>query len=215
MTDFFWEDLAQANDRLSGSYVPYNGAVVYIREVQEGRDGPVAAANIYPTKKHSFLPLNDKGFHRFRKTLPKGWTNCYSAKRALYLSRGAVRTTKHGMTTTNTKVGNISPPIFEMYWRDYDLGNVVQDEGYSQAVNNDFPDMREVLRIIKPEGVIALSNKLAISMDNEGLRRLHYHKDTVGVFTGVSSLLLTSKFSYLKEEILESPEVSFTSMTEF
>ncbi len=223
MSDFFWTDLSQASDRLSGCYIPYKDGVVYVRDVQQVPatfpnlpPSPVAVVDMFPpapNRQRTEIPLDDPGFFRFRKTLPKGWVNSHDKKNALYVSRTANRTTKHGFTTSNTKVGYLDNG--RLYFNDYNITVVAPDEGYKQALNKDFPTLKETLECIRKSSVIAINDKAAVAMDAEQFRWLFFGRNKVGVFTGADSLLLMNKYAYLKEELYEMREMAISTIKEF
>lgn len=214
MTPFFWEDATQAQERLQGSTILYKDVPVYV-EMVSGRKGDVIAAVAIPAdpKLHE-ISLSDEGFHLFRKLPVLGWFNHHGTSRALYLDRQSTRSRTHGYTDNNVRVGNLEDDATELFFRNYRFSTASRDEGYVDSNQGKYPNLVEVLSVIRTGSTIAVSPKFAIHRDKAGLRWLFHGMNRVGVFADTETLLLMGRFSFMKEEIEES-SLNISSIREF
>jgi hypothetical protein len=213
--DAFWEDSQQASERLTGSVVLYGTSPALVERILPSRDEQIFAdVRIFPVGATTRLNLADPLFHHFRNLPRLGWSNNISQGRALYLERRVVRTTRHGFTGENTTVLAVDRSG-ETFSRDIRLESFVSDPGFSDANNGVFPSLADTLTNIRIGDTIAISNNLAVFRDNNGIRWLYKDTSKVGLFTDNSSILLMSRFSFLKEELIEAPTLPIENISEF
>jgi len=215
-TDFFWTDSVQAQERLAGSYIKFGDKVAYVEEVRNPRAGPTATIIVYPEGLTESVLLSDPRFGRFRTPLPIGWVNSQSNKRAFYVSRAPQRSRTHGMTRSNTTLSTIDKIGRLGGAGDYgSYDTIAKDPQYAAAIVGNYPPLSLVLDKLRNGTCVAISNKLCLFRDQEGIRWLFVDTDRVGLFTGADTLLLISSFSYLKEQLQEAPEFTVNNLVEF
>lgn len=199
----FWTDAQQAAEKLQGSYILLEKDPLYVERIRnDERGAPEIRGYLYPKRTAVNVKLDDPRLHRFRVLPPVGWVNYKERKAAVYLSRRPRRTRIHGLTSENVTVSmlNETGNIVADWYR---LDNIVQDEGYLLACNNDYPELEEVLQHLKENSSLALSSVYAVHRDKDGVRWLFRNTDKVGLFSGVGTLYLFSRFSFLREEMNE------------
>jgi len=215
-TDFFWTDVAQAEERLRGSYIRFGDKAAFVDSIGSPRAGPTATVISYPDGKAENVLLSDARFNRFRVPLPIGWVNNQAYKRAFFLSRGPQRSRIHGMTRSNTIVMTIDKSGHLGGAGDYlSYEGIAKDPQYGAAIRNEYPPLLLVLDKIKNGTGVALSKDLCIHRDMSGIRWLFVGSDRVGLFTGADTLLLLSSFAYVKEQLQEAPEFTVNNLVEF
>lgn len=213
-SSFFWEDARQAQERLSGSFVLYGDNPVLIEEVSSGAI-PTANTIVYPTKERKVISLDDPKFHRFRVLPPVGWFNHSQQKSAFFADRRPVRRTLHGLSDNNVFVGYLRTGQSILKFNDFRYSRLAADVGYYEACREEFPALADALTHVRAETTLAVSPRLAVYRDADGLRWLYHNADRVGLFSGTDSLLLLSKYSFLKEELNESPAFTIENIKEF
>lgn len=213
---FFWVDAQQARDRLSGTYIRHKDDVVLVEEINISPDGvtPLATVNRFPTGVREDIRLDDPGFFRFRKLPPMGWVNTLTAKAALFLERRPVRRTSHGLNDNNVAVGQTSPGGIVTF-RDYRYRHVAPDPGYREAMVSNFPTLDEALSVVREDSTIAISLLYAIYRDPSGVRWLLRRTQKVGLFPNNDTIVLLGKNSYLREELVESPQITVKNIQSF
>lgn len=225
-SEYFWTDAQQAAERLQRSVVLYEGKPVYVDEIIPGNtltDVPVA--RIRPCTdtdaRSSRKVLNSPHFKRFRVLPTLGWMNSKDIKGrgALFLARRIASQRVHGLNDTNTTVSNwdfettnIFPKLSANTWR---FSTICWDLGFTDMADNAYPSLEKVLANIVEGSAIAFSPKFCVMRDNEGIRWLFRNLERIGLFTGVDTLNLLSKFSYLREEIMSDPTITIRNLREF
>lgn len=216
-TEYFWTDRDQANERLAGSFVLYNDCPVYIHEIRSRRGDPSAITTKYPAGVAEEISLSDKGFHRFRVPLPIGWVNNTHTKQAYFLERRPIRSRQHGFSRNNILVKEIAMHrgLALLPSGEISFETIAKDVQYQAAVTGNYPDIAEVLNRIRAGTTIAFCNTMAVGRDDLGLRWLYVEQDRVGLFVDNDTLLLIDRFSYLKEQIAETPAFKISNIKEF
>lgn len=220
-TDFFWTDAQQAAERISRSCVVYDGQPFYVETIEPHDDGiPRARMRPCGTPDGAAVRkmLTSPKFNRFR-TLPNlGWMNNYDNRiGASFLARRTMTTRTHGLNSNNVMVGTFVHGELNSTIRygDYSISNMMFDKGFVESHNDDFPPLEKTLAVIKEGTSIAFSRLYCVFRDRDGLRWMYRNTDRVGVFTGVDTLNLISKYSYLREEIMASPSFTINNLREF
>ena len=215
MTPFFWEDAVQAQERLQGSYVLYGDEPVFIEQVNSRRSDVVAMISRCVSRNIEEVSLSSPLFHMFRKLPILGWINDIEAKKALFLDRQSTRSRTHGFVDNNIRVGNTEEGSDELYFRNYRFSTIAVRQGYFDANKGNYPSLPDVLSVIRNNSIIAVSNKFAVKRDQGGLRWLYHGMNKIGVFTDTETLLLVTRFSFMKEEIQETPNLLISNVREF
>lgn len=223
-TDFFWTDLDQAQRRLTGTVVLYDGQPCYVREVRAPDDVGSPRGYIISCadkdQKAVRKDLNSPKFGRFR-TLPNlGWMNSASRKEAgaVLLARRNRVTQQHGLTvenvtvmslTCNSQTGDASLTSI------YNFGHFQFDKGFVDAHNDHFPALEKVLTNIANGTAIAISRKLCVIRDGNGIRWMFHGPNRCGIFVDANTLMLMAQFSYLREEIMQDAAFTCNNIREF
>ncbi len=229
-TDYFWTDIEQAQERLTGSVVLYDGQPVVIQEITRGDPDP--EKNRHGTPKARILEcgkpnadtsrkiLSSAKFNQFRDMPNLGWFNPagYPAVGACFCTRRTVTTRTHGLINTNTIVSSFNHNGGETTLQDgqqFQFSNIYHDKGWLDAHNGKFPSLDAILVNIAENSAIAYSRRYAVLRDGIGIRWLYRNKDRVGLFAGVDTLMLLTKFVYLREEIMGDDGFTLNNIRDF
>lgn len=211
----FWTDPVQAQERLLHSYILHNTDPIYVDRIGSTAEGDITVEGIkYPDRSRVQIPMADPGFNKFRKLPPVGWVNAKTSRSAFYLSRRPRRIRQHGLNSDNVSCQHVGKGNHLSTGR-IDYENLVADEGYILACKEDFPTLEDVLTHIKEESALAISPRYCVYRDDNGVRWLYRESDKVGLFSGVETLQLLTKFSYLREEITDAKELTIQTIQEF
>lgn len=212
---YFWEDVGQAGERLSGTFVLYGDEPVLVERVEPAGGDAIGVIRRFPSSRTSRISLSDKLFHRFRVLPPMGWFNSVAHKTAMYAERQPVRRVGHGLSDNNVHVGIVQEGRTTPVFRDYRYNETARDTGYAEACKDSFPPLKDVLSHIREGSTIAIDSKYAVNRDAAGMRWLYRNRERVGLFAGAASLILQEKMKYLKEELFESPRITVEDIKEF
>lgn len=214
--DLFWEDSRQASERLNGCCVLYGDMPAYIRNVRVTRDDlAIAEITLYPSGEQMTHNLADERFHKFRKLPPLGWTNIKEGGSALYLRRRIRRTTRHGLHADNVIVSYGKAPGADVIESTYPFGKVISSEGFADSCKGIYPSLADAIRTVKEGNFMAISKDFALSKSKEGLYGLYFKDRFCGTLSDTASLTLFKKYSYLREILQESRELSLEKIVEF
>lgn len=232
-TDFFWTDVHQAIDRLSGTVVLYDDIPHYVAEIQEGTaDNPCPRGIIIPCgsgtdKKlgHRKL-LNSPHFKRFREPINLGWvnpiTNVKLLKQAYYIERNPIRARVHGLTSNNISVKKVIHNTDELGFCTPFIENVgghlsflTSDEGIIHTHKKNFPNMQDILKNIQSKEAIAYNNQYCIACNQFGTKFLYRQTTLIGIIQDTTNVLLLQKrFGYLRDEIMEDETFTLNAIQE-
>ena len=215
---YFWTDYQQAQERLEGSVLLYEGQPVYVRNVRENEDG-IPRADVSPctdTKNPSQKRLDSPKFNRFRVLPEIGWVNGDTVP-TVFLERRTQRCRTHGLCDSNVTVfENYAGNEYDIVSsRDRSFRNIWPTPEFTDSVLDVFPSLEEILINIKEKSIIAYSRKCAVLRDSLGLRWLYRNRTRIGLFTGTDTLMLFSSTSYHREEIMEDPKFTMSHIKEF
>lgn len=213
--DLFWENSQQASERLNGCCVLYEDKPVFIRGVRVTRDDlAIADLTVYPSGEQMSHNLADERFHKFRKLPPLGWTNLSEGGKALYLRRRIRRSTRHGLCSDNLILSAAEPcsPLEDI---SFPFNRVISSQGFADSCKAKYPTLGETLETIKEGSFVALSKDFALCKSKEGLYGLYFKDRFCGTLSDAASLTLFKKYSYLREILQESRELSLEKITEF
>lgn len=217
---YFWTDLTQAQERLTHCVVLYDDQPFYIESVEAHEDGIPRARLLAcnPTREASRKMLNSPKFKRFRDLPRLGWSNMGGAMGAALLERRAVTTRTHGLNNNNVSVKTFrTVDSGEVLLRggNYNFNGCMFLQGFSDANSGKFPTLAGILQNIAEGSAIAYSRKFCVFRDTTGIRWLYRNSDRVGLFTGVDTLNLLTKFAFLREEIMEDEAFTLNTIREF
>lgn len=213
-SSFFWTDLTQASERLNRSVILYDGDPVYVEAVSEGSDG-VPKVHIMDLVNQQVIRKNADSpkFERYRKLPNLGWFN--SKGIPLFMERRTRTSRSHGLTNENVAIFNLHAGSGTLQANGNTFINVMFDKGFIDSHNDRFPSMERTLRDIAPGSSIAVSRKLLVNCDMDGLKWLWLGKARVGIFTGSDSLLLLPKYAFHREEIQSEKAFTLNRIREF
>jgi hypothetical protein len=89
------------------------------------------------------------------------------------------------------------------------------DKGFCDSHNRKFPSLEKILANIKPGTSIAFSPLFCVVRAGDGLRWMYRETERIGIFTGVDTLNLISKYAYLREEIMNDDLFTLNNLREF
>ena len=211
-TDYFWTDIDQARQRLSGCVVNYDNEPVYIENVTRVDEDTTPRVIIYPcgvpmSGKGSRKKANSPKFDKFRSLPELGWMILNGGKMITYVLRRIVSTQIHGISASNTVCSTIyySPDrasLIENGQRT-NFSNVWPDPGFTAAQKGEYPSLAGILKNILPNTGIPFSLKYCVIQDGDGIVWLYRGLDKAGIFIGGDTLYLLHKKGFLREELME------------
>lgn len=225
-SEIFWTDGIQAQERLGNTIILYDGNPCYVA----GITGPspetpkiprivirmVGVPKPVPLTKN----LDDPLFERFR-VLPKvGWMNYVSSPITgpLFISRRPVAGSRlHGLANPNTRVESFttSGDSFYLEGGNYNIQTIMNDKGFVDMHRGEYPSLGAILANIKEGTGIAYNRDFCVYRDAVGIRWLFHKTNKVGIFTGVDTLNLFQKYSYLRETIMDDETFTLNNIREF
>jgi hypothetical protein len=177
----FWEDVQQAQDRLSGTYVLHGDKVVFVERCENRDRLPSARCLDTIASSTAWYPLTDEAFHDFHKLPPLGYVNITRTgyPHAVLLQRLPERSRSHGLKTNRISVSGLVGPGLAPSAYNYD--HIVVDKGYGMAIRGEYPTAKEILDNLDEDTSAAFSPSYAISRDSFGILRLFRKQLMIGV----------------------------------
>lgn len=211
----FWTNVQQAQERLSRSWVCYEGKPIYISSVEPDGNTMVTKHPL-GDRRLSPLALDDKGWQNFRVLPPLGWHNTIKKTRVfdqegetiefsgpMFIYRAAARTRTHGLSPgTNTWAKSFSDDMTSLVsFADRNVHLAFSDTSF------DFPDkyphFQDVWDVLPEKTACALSEKFCVMRDTDGLMWLFRKENKCALVPNRSSIFLLHKFFYFREELEE------------
>lgn len=222
--DMFWTDITQAQERVQGTWVMYDGEPVFISRIYE-EDGIIKCMIHPPGEKESGTQkrMDSPKFRRFRELPELGWMNSElkgGIPIPILISRVVVTTRTHGLNANNIQIGqlyfgngNELPPNITNTAM-YSIGHLQKDTGFASMQAGKYPSLMAVLEKIQPGTSLAYSLHYCISKDLLGIRWLYRDAVRVGLFSNNDTLNLLPKHSYLRDEIMADPKFTLNNIRE-
>lgn len=221
LSEFFWTDSRQASERLSKTFVLYDGKPCHILAVNSGEDyddGVPRAVVETETGGRATKILTSPKFNKFRDLPSLGWVNCtlgrYGTK-AFWLQRNIRSTRQHGLSSQNVGVFFIGSKNNEVSNTDLNVRDIFKSPDYLACLNGEYPELSEILEIIQPLTSIAYSPVFCVARCKEGIRWLFRKRKKIGMFIGVDTLSLFPKQGFYREEIMADPRFTLNTIREF
>lgn len=219
----FYENLEEAQRRLTGTVVLYDGEPVYIAQVSNVREDNTFRlwCQKLPNEDLNLgigdLPEGERPVNSFRKKInsPRfnkfrpfemGYINLFQTRAGgklffpVYLTRTPARRGKQGFNEgsyncRDNRGGDRRPSFVD----------IIFSEAFVEMIKGDYPSYREVVARVQDveEGGIAVDRAFCVCKDREsGIVFLDYRSETVGI-ARADEILLSDKFSFLRETIVE------------
>lgn len=206
-SDYFWEDLDQASQRLRNSIVPYDGLPCHISEVRPHTDGiprailqmlPLSAAQPIKTKS-----LASPKFKRFRESVPLGFINCFfggKIRTCSFLERQTNRTVVHGLNNGNVRAYRFyENGSFE---NEYNFMNYVNDPSFVDMAIGNYPSLRESFDNLVDGSTVAIHRKYALAKYANKVT-LYRERRVIGPVPDGNTILLFRNKIHWKEELID------------
>lgn len=196
---FKWTDSVQANERLANTYLMYGRDVVYINEVRSSG----ILITFCPNGNNKTVPLDDDNWNDFRGIPPLGWVNFVGGPtpRAVLISRIPARVRRHGLYGDVVQIRDILDNTVQRS-REFDLARILNNPGYTSLLENDYPDLDEILEKLPRRTSAAMSRKYAVYRDAGGVSWLFRKHEQVGFLTK-SALNVFPDTAFYSDEIRE------------
>lgn len=205
-----YESVEEANMRLSGTVVKYDGEPVYISRVTEANPGDPKGDvfRVYARPLPVGRAVEDE--NEFRKfisskrfdlsTIKTGFMNKDGT--TYFLSRAPARQYKQGLSGNSLNVVN----FFSPHAKGYHFDALLKTREFAECLRGEYPTFREALRAVQDGDAEAraFSRSFAFVADPEldGLVFLYHKTDKVGYMSG-EHFVLASNFQCLRESLQE------------
>lgn len=220
--DFFWTDVQQASARIGRTVVMYGADPVFVAGVGPHQDEIPRAQVLLcsePDGKYVRKMLNSPKFHRFRRLPKLGWFNHSNPQvGAIFHSRININAQTHGLNHNNVRATAFHRRTGDnssLSHSDYSFQSTMFDKGWVDANADKFPSLKKILAVIEEDSSVAFCPLFCVYRDRDGLRWLYRNLDKVGIFTGIDTLNLFTKYGYLAEEIMSEPSFTIDNIREF
>lgn len=199
----FWEDVVQAGERLTGTYIMYGDEPVKVQAVESRAEGPSATIENVKTGSRTRKLLSDPKFHDFHKLPPLGYINLIGFKKpvAVYTKRIPERSRSHGLRDNRVTVSLLDQNGLGTTFG-INLASVLSDDGYKHRVEGFYPTAEEIVENLPEDCSAAFSPTYAIYKDAYGLFRLFRREGMVGLISH-RGLRLTRETACYQEELIE------------
>lgn len=210
LPDTFYPDVSEAQRRLQGTVIMYNGQGYYVSNVTQERSRSPIKLILLPVGGGDELvkDITDKGFNNFA-AFPLGFCNFFqgrdgerSRKDCVYIARTPTRSIPQGLHSRNVvsyQYPNSNGPSFERFRN---------SDGFAEMLRGEYPSYEEAFDTLVPQSSIAVDREYAIVMGEMGfcylIRGGCAVRDVVAIATRSRLLINTSGLKY-KKELLKSP----------
>ena len=222
-----YENLEEAQFRLSGSVVGYDGYPAYIHDVRAHSDGifrltitrlplngegHAGAEDIgdedLPASKAVRKRIDSPKFNRFRP-IQLGMMNLFDAtgqitgrimRHASYAVRIPVRRGSQGLKNESFDCRML------FGGQRTQLNHAMKSEAFSEMSRNVYPTFDEAMDRLAPDSSIAVTREFAVAMGADQIVSL-YHKNTVSGLVHRGTILLLPSHTFLRESIIENPNL--------
>lgn len=201
-----YDSADEANNRLAGTIVSYDGEPVYIRDAQNHADGCIRLSMIpHPfngsaTRKR----IDSPAFNKFRP-IPLGFCNFFTPggnRHVTWCERTSPRSRRQGLCSDNVRMITLSPGGSGGMRGIRLEGAFSGSDAFREMVTGQYPSFDLVLRTLVPDSSIAVSREFALRRGKMNLVTLHHKLEEVGVvFRG--QLFLSNDHQFLMETIVE------------
>lgn len=198
----FWEDIQQASERLTGTYVMYGDDPAYVERVETRDDGP-SARLLFPNDTAVWKLLADEAFNDFHKLPPLGYVNVvgYGRPMAVLMARIPERSRSHGLKDNRIAVHDLTDKGL-VSSHTFSLTSVLRDKGYKYRISNIYPTVSEIIEKLPDGCSAAFDSKYAVVKDSFGLLRLYRRNAAIGLLD-TAGIRLNRLSVFYREEIQE------------
>lgn len=218
--DIFWTDIEQARVRLLGTIVLYKDLPVLVNDIVSGRGLPnpriprAFISDVEGEGRSVRKRLDSPHFNRFRDLPKLGWVNSRDGK-AFFVERVPARIQQHGINTSNTCVYRFNDNFALLDPGRADLARTFLNKYFKMSHQGLFPSLESILSNIQEGEAVAFNRDCCVVRDELGMRWLYYKTRKVGMFSGADTVVLASKFSYLRETLQDEPTFTVGNIAEF
>ena len=223
-TDYFWTDVGQAMDRILNTVVLYDNRPCLIDEILEHDDKPKAYIRFCATNDRQRKELSSPKFEKFRNLPSLGFVNLVNRGQLVLLQRAVVSTRRHGLNGDNVSVKGIINLADETRVPVFSSGggrgsgftpDIYHDPGFVNTHEKKFPSLDAVLQKLNASAAMAFDSSYAVLRDAVGVRWLFRNEQRVGFFADADTLILFTKYSYLREEITSNIRFTIKVIKEY
>lgn len=201
--NLLYDSVDEANNRLAGTVVTYEGRPVLVNNARHHPDGvfrldmlehPFNGAS---TRKR----IDSPAFNRFR-TPPIGFCNYFDSgsRHALYCQRTSPRSRRQGLANENFSGTYLVTGTRERFDR------LMPSDAFREMIEGVYPTAARAMEMLVPDSSIAVSREFALVKSEVGFATLMHKLEAVGIFFR-DSLYLSQKSQFLQETILEDPNL--------
>lgn len=203
ISDTFWTDGTQATERLQDTVINYDGKAVLV--VGCGEES-ISIRNT--VNKKVLVPMSDPKWNKFRDVPRSGWYNAeirgFPYTGAVYVRRASVRTRSHGLSRNNSTVYFFDPQRGLYQSRDYNIKSIIHNEVFYESQAGEYPQFEAAYNVLREGSGLALCPLYCLSRDMNDGRALWRKRKKVGIVLTPDTIHLHRKYSYLREEILDT-----------
>lgn len=208
LPESFYPDATEAQRRLQGTVVMYNGEGYYVNEIRQRTSSSPIVARIRQLtgSDHIDVPIKDKGFNNFA-AFPLGFCNCFNPSEGrpthecTYVSRIPSRAIPQGLSNRNVSVSSYGGrgPSFE---------RMRDTIGFAEMLRGEYPTYEEAYSKLLPSTSIAIDREHALRMSAEGFVGLYYkgmEKSNLVAIATSTRLLVPQLKRHFKRSLLNNP----------
>jgi len=196
----FWENLAQANQRLAGCVVNYAGHPVRFPSAIDSRT--LAVTKVVDSSS-LLVSLDSEDFNNFRDVPRLGFMNLPGS--LVLLRRMPVRNQVHGLSRSNTEILEYHKTR-GFIRSEYNFDRLLANYGkyFDAMATGNYPDLSEAYEYSNRNQPLAITSKYAICCQDDGLKRLYRMSRPIGVVTDRNTIHLTSLTKFWQEDLQET-----------
>lgn len=196
----FWENLAQANQRLAGSVVNYDGSPVRFPAAIDSRS--LTVTNIVDGSAMS-VSLDSERFNNFRDIPKLGFMNLPGS--LILIRRMPVRGQVHGLSRSNTEILEYHKTR-GFIRSEHGFDRVLSNYGkyFSAMATGNYPNLQEAYEFSNRNQPLAMTQKYAICCQDDGLKRLYRLHRPIGVVTDRTTVRLSTGTRFWLEDVQQA-----------
>lgn len=198
-----YDSVDEAQRRLVGTVVTYDGQPVQINDVRSHPDG-ILRVSFQPWPFDGRDPdvrkkINSPLFKRF-VTPPLGFCNYFSGRSAncFWTERVSARTQRQGLSSDTFNASALQSGDRVSY------GALISSDAFREMVTGEFPSYADALARLVPNSSIAVDRNFALAKTPGSYVFLYHRKEEIGIVLR-DSLYLRNDRQHMLESISENP----------